>query len=308
MPTYSQEIPNWRCQPSQNVANIYGVVRVDNLQYENSFIGSNTYGIYDCLVDCVMYKYLQIYAKVCKDYNAVGINIPNNTYQCCRYGSTATGCQVSCFETLSGIPTSPNTCGTCSGVKKILNVDVNGNPTSWTCIASGYTCRLAHMMLDQTNPLVNPPIERYCYDCPSDDMLPVIVPGSPFGFQCKFCSRKHYYVDPVIPVQPIPTENLIYDSILATCPNICNIFPKFNYNSLLYECQQCVSPNNLYDSDPAFPGCKSTCPPTGAQTGRGFNADIKYCGRCYDQLVTNTDDCKLFCVKPKYQLILSETI
>lgn len=306
MPTYVINIPNWKCQNLINTLNILGVTKVNSLQYEDAEIGSWTYGTYQCLVDCELYPYLQIYSNLCKDYDAVGVNVAANTFQCCRYGVSGANCKVSCFEDVTGYPTSANTCGTCNppDIPRVQTTDVFGNPTVWTCDSSGYTCRLEHKSPDPLVPS-NPPVVNYCYDCQTDDFYPKIVLGTPFGFQCIQCNNKHYFdgVDPGV------TSEVTYTSLPVTCVDTCNLAPKFLHNPTISECLECTGGTPFYDSDPVAPaGCKGSCINYGGQTGRGFNPLISYCGKCYDPLVSNTDDCKNFCPKPKLVLTISGTI
>lgn len=136
MPTYRSDLPNWICMLSASPLNLYGVTKSPSLEYGGYNIGSHSYGEFQCLLPCEHYPYLQIYSDLCNEYHAVWGYPLSGTFKCCRYGASDPTCKLSCFEDPSLIPdsTDPNACTACNwstNTKRIMNLDLDGNPLQW---------------------------------------------------------------------------------------------------------------------------------------------------------------------------------
>jgi hypothetical protein len=147
------------------------------------------------------------------------------------------------------------------------------------------------------------PFRVYCYDCPSNDYMPTIVPGSDYGFRCTPCSsRKHIY-----DVNLGTTNLLTYPSLPISCLfDKCNVSPKYRFDPATKYCETCSILTPFFDSQ--IQSCVDTCANLGVTSGRALNSQLSYCGLCIDALVSNSNDCKLFCPKPKYLVQISSQV
>lgn len=193
MPIYDPDVPNWRCINVSPVSNLYTVNQVTSIMFDETPLGSNSFGTYRCIGGCLKYPYLPFYSRICQmTFLPMRISPNQDTFTCCRYLPIPPEkeCLLSCFER-EGYYQNPNLTYECSKcpageIPFVESFDQNGNPLFWICKAPG-DCETKHMM----NGFVE---ARYCYDCPivqGVGYFPQIVQNTPYGFQCKPCSYIH---------------------------------------------------------------------------------------------------------------------